>query len=201
VEYEVHISRETIILVWKTTSKSSINVRFNRTSSSRFDRFCSSFPNQSDSFPCDMNLIFYEQLEENSTASSWNMRSIRQGKLSIWSKKLVFFEVIFFGSFIIGTPKIIAMHRWLGVLQRCNSGQQKKFARDWTVLEGYLELEGLLQNLAGRRPLLTLCETLFPRVFWACRNPATDMCQNVLDLWQICTCPPEANHIYFFKVL
>ena len=141
------------------------------------------FSNQNGSFPWDMHLIFHELLEENSTASSWNMRSIRPGKLSIWSKKLAFFEVIFFGAFIIGTP--IVMDRWLGVLQRCTSGQQINFARDWTVLEGYSELEGLLQNLAGRRPLLTLCETLFPGVFWACHNPATDMCQNLLDLWQI----------------
>ena len=91
-------------------------------------------------------------------------------------KKLVFFEVIFFGAFIIGTP--IVMYRRLGMLQRCNSGQQIKISRDCTVLEGYLELEGLLQNLAGRRPLLALCETLFPGVFQACHNPATDMCQN-----------------------
>ena len=44
-------------------------------------------------------------------------------------------------------------------------GTTKKFARDRTVLEGYLKLEGLLQNIAGRRALLTLCETLFPGVF------------------------------------
>ena len=77
--------------------------------------------------------------------------------------------MIFFGAFIIGTP--IVMDRWLGELQRCNSGQQKKFARDRTVLEGYLKLEGLLRNLAGRRPLLTLCETSFAGVFRACHNP------------------------------
>ena len=44
--------------------------------------------NQNHTFPCRMDFIFYELLEENSTASSWNMKSVRQQKVLIWEKTL-----------------------------------------------------------------------------------------------------------------
>ena len=42
--------------------------------------------NQNHTFPCGMDFIFYELLEENSTASSWNMNSVRQRKVFVWEK-------------------------------------------------------------------------------------------------------------------
>ena len=42
--------------------------------------------NQNHTFPCRMDFIFYELLEENSTASSWNMKSVRQRKVFVWEK-------------------------------------------------------------------------------------------------------------------
>ena len=42
--------------------------------------------NQNHTFLHRMDFIFYELLEENSTASSWNMKSIRQRKVFVWEK-------------------------------------------------------------------------------------------------------------------
>ena len=48
------------------------------------------YPNQTDTFPWRTDFIFQELLEENSTASRWNMKSIRQRKLFIWEKTSMF---------------------------------------------------------------------------------------------------------------
>ena len=44
--------------------------------------------NQNHTFPWRTDFIFHEVLEENSTTSSWNMKSIRQRKVLIWEKTL-----------------------------------------------------------------------------------------------------------------
>ena len=45
--------------------------------------------NQNHTFPWRTDFIFHEVLEENSTTSSWNMKSIRQRKVLIWEKTLL----------------------------------------------------------------------------------------------------------------
>ena len=41
---------------------------------------------QINTFRWRMDFIFHELLEENSTASSWNMKSVRQRKVFVWEK-------------------------------------------------------------------------------------------------------------------
>ena len=52
--------------------------------------FSSLYLNQNHTFPWRTDFIFQELLEENSTASRWNMKSIRQRKLLIWEKTSMF---------------------------------------------------------------------------------------------------------------
>ena len=57
-----------------------------------------------------MDFIFYELLEENSTASSWNIKSVRQRKVFVWEKTSPFDEIRM-TAFTIGFP--IGIHRTL----------------------------------------------------------------------------------------
>ncbi len=55
-----------------------------------FEMIFSLYLNQNHTFPWRTDFIFQELLEENSTASSWNMKSVRQRKdlVLIWEKTL-----------------------------------------------------------------------------------------------------------------
>ena len=48
--------------------------------------------NQNHTFHWCTDFIFQELLEENSTTSSWNMKSIRQGKVLVWEKTSLFWR-------------------------------------------------------------------------------------------------------------
>ena len=104
-----------------------------------------------------MDFIFHELLEENSTTSSWKMKSIRQRKLSISLKKLQKYDVIHLEAFTIGFPIVILRcHSWR-LYQYFRQGVASVFKR--TVLENYFELGGPLEILYWPRPLLNSCSS------------------------------------------
>ena len=74
--------------------------------------FSSLHLNQNHTFPWRTDFIFWELLEENSTTGSWNMKSIRQGKVLVWEKTSLFwrnsFRSIYCRASYSNSPNVIS---------------------------------------------------------------------------------------------